>query len=179
MKRPAIISIILALAVIGGLTGAYVIRENSTKKSKHYNKLILERTVGCQLKENERELEKIPCKSYHVETTDVGDVLNYIDFYVFDDEASANYVFLRCGRKWFQDGSEYGDNYVRGWQAGVCDAEIESYLYITGNMIIVADLQCVSCWAEEPPYEVGSSVKENISKSPSPDEIVFYITSNF
>ena len=179
MKRPVIISIILILAAVGGFTGVSLLNKSKKPTAKHYNKLTIERTVGCQLKENERELEKIPCKSYHVETSDVGDVLNYIDFYVFDNEASANYVFFKCGRKWFQDGSEYGDNYVRGWLAGVCDAEIESYLYITGNMIIVADLQCVSCWAEEPPYEVGSSVKENILKRPSPDEIVFYITSNF
>ena len=54
---------------------------------------------------------------------------------------------------WYREIEEEGDDYRKGWLAGVCDADIEQYEYLTGNMIILVDMQCVSTWGEYVPEE--------------------------
>ena len=178
MKRLAIIAMIVILAAAGGIASGYNLDKSTTKPSRHYDKSTLERIAGVELSENNRDLEDIPCMYYSTWKVDDDNPLRYITFYVFDDEASANYVFARYGRKWFQDGSEYGEDYVRGWLEGVCDAEIESYLYISGNMIVSSELQCISCWAE-PVDEDIPPVTYEVPKRPTPEEIIDYIRSNY
>lgn len=72
---------------------------------------------------------------------------DYMDFYIFESKADALRAFKKT-TSWFSDIEEEDDDHRLGWQAGVCDAEVESYEYLTGNMIILVDTQVVSSWGE-------------------------------
>ena len=78
---------------------------------------------------------------------------DYMDFYIFESKADARRAFKKT-TSWFSDIEEEDDDHRLGWEAGVCDAEVESYEYLTGNMIILVDMQVVSSWDEGIPVEV-------------------------
>ncbi|MBO4847517.1 MAG: hypothetical protein J5525_14615 [Lachnospiraceae bacterium] len=76
----------------------------------------------------------------------------FMDFYIFESSHAAKKAFKRT-ESWYREIEEEGDDYRKGWLAGVCDADIEQYEYLTGNMIILVDMQCVSTWGEYVPEE--------------------------
>ncbi len=76
-----------------------------------------------------------------------------MDFYIFESKADAKKAFKKTDY-WFGDIEEEGDDYRKGWVADVCDASVEEYEYLTGNMIIIVQTQVVSAWAE--PIEPAS-----------------------
>lgn len=58
-------------------------------------------------------------------------------FYVFPSESAAKKEFLRNKKEKYEaDEFEYGKNYLSGWQAGVMDASIRSFEYLTKNIIV-------------------------------------------
>ncbi len=71
----------------------------------------------------------------------------YMDFYIFESSHDARKAF-RNTKNWFREIEEEGDDYRKGWLADVCDAEIEKYEYLTGNMIILVETQSFSTWGE-------------------------------
>ena len=70
-----------------------------------------------------------------------------MDFYIFESKADALRAFKKT-TSWFSDIEEENDDHRLGWRAEVSDAEVESYEYLTGNMIILVDTQVVSSWGE-------------------------------
>lgn len=95
-----------------------------------------------------------------------------MDFYIFESERDAKKAFKGTDY-WFEDIEEEGDDYRKGWLAGVCDAYVEKYEYLTGNMIILTETQVVSAWAEpiEPADEsIADSFADDKAETKEVDE---------
>ena len=96
-----------------------------------------------------------------------------LEYYIFKSEAEAKKAFNRSA-EYFYDDAETGDNYRKGWIAGVCDASILGYEYLSGNMIIYTDVAVIGCWGTE----------EELANQPGPDyeyidHIIEFINSEF
>ena len=104
----------------------------------------------CGFTENTREFNMKGYDSTNVMPTDssVDKHFESMDFYIFKSSYAARKVFENT-KDWYSDIEEEGDDYRKGWLADVCDADVEQYEYLTGNMIILVDTQCISCWAED------------------------------
>ncbi len=99
--------------------------------------------------ERSRDFEMAGVESVNVMSTksSIDERFDEMDFYIFESKADAKRAFNKTDY-WFEDIEEEGDDYRKGWLAGVCDANVEKYEYLTGNMIILVQTQVVSCWAE-------------------------------
>ena len=99
--------------------------------------------------ERSRDFKMAGVESVNVMSTksSIDERFDYMDFYIFESKADALRAFKKT-TSWFSDIEEEDDDHRLGWQAGVCDAEVESYEYLTGNMIILVDTQVVSSWGE-------------------------------
>ena len=98
------------------------------------------------------------CMNYWYASHDWDDDLCYdeLSYYVFKNERSAKKAFRAMKEDWIASETDSDRNYVQGWEAGVCDAEVEVFIYQTNNMIITAELQVVSAWAEPEAEEDGN-----------------------
>ena len=67
-------------------------------------------------------------------------------FLCFDSKMDAMEAFEKSSDR-FSDLEEEGSDYKKGWLAGVCDASIEQYVYVSNNLIIAVDTKCYSEWA--------------------------------
>ena len=99
--------------------------------------------------ERSRDFEMAGVESVNVMSTksSIDERFDEMDFYIFESKADAKRAFNKTDY-WFEEIEEEGDDYRKGWLAGVCDANVEKYEYLTGNMIILVQTQVVSCWAE-------------------------------
>lgn len=90
------------------------------------------------------------CMNYWYASHNWDDDLCYdeLSYYVFENKKSAEKAFKTMKENWIETETDSGKNYVQGWESGVLDAEVEVFIYQTDNMIITAELQVVSGWAE-------------------------------
>ena len=93
-------------------------------------------------------MKGVNCVNVMPSKSSIDDHFDYMDFYVFGSRADAEKAF-KGTEEWFRSIEDEGSDFHRGWLEGVCDADIEEYVYLTGNMIITVEMQCVSCWAVE------------------------------
>ena len=107
-----------------------------------YNKSDLDRIVGVELREREREIDGYRCMEYW-NNRNTPTKYDDLRFYVFDDAEAANKALEQIKSNSFYEITDEGDNYVRGWLANVCDADIESYYYVHGNLMVMTDVTCV------------------------------------
>ena len=125
--------------------------------------------------ERSRDFKMAGVESVNVMSTksSIDERFDYMDFYIFESKADALRAFKKT-TSWFSDIEEENDDHRLGWRAGVSDAEVESYEYLTGNMIILVDMQVVSSWDEGVPEEgedINDKSKEpQIVKEQEPDE---------
>ena len=99
--------------------------------------------------ERSRDFKMAGVESVNVMSTksSIDERFDYMDFYIFESKADALRAFKKT-TSWFSDIEEENDDHRLGWRAEVSDAEVESYEYLTGNMIILVDTQVVSSWGE-------------------------------
>ena len=136
-------AIILIATAICLLNTACLGKGNTT-----YTKEYVLQTAGLGGYYRESDLNEVPCIYISQRTSTVDKHFDYMNFYIFDS-ASDSKTAYRETAKWFSDIEEEGTDYRKGWLGGVCDAEVEEYVYITGNMIIIVEMQVVSCWADD------------------------------
>lgn len=108
------------------------------------------------------------CMSYWYTSHDLNDDLCYdeLSYYIFENKNCAKDAFSTMKEEWIESETDSGKNYVQGWEAGVCDASVELFIYQTDNMIITTELQVVSGWAEpEDEEDDNSSVEFYYRKS--------------
>lgn len=78
--------------------------------------------------------------------------IEYLDFRVYDSASDARKAYKRT-LEYYKNysGSELveGNNWFTGWEPGVCDAAIYEMVYLQDNVIISAELNIVSCWADD------------------------------
>ena len=76
--------------------------------------------------------------------------IDYLTVYVYDSDKDAKAVYDNLYEEYIK--YDYGwreyDNYFVSGIPGVCDAEIFTMFYLEGNVIITADIEIISCWAE-------------------------------
>lgn len=87
------------------------------------------------------------------------------EYYVFKNEKAARKAYEYMKEKWIGDVTEERENYIQGWEIDVCDACIETFIYLHHNMIITADVTLVGCWIgpdEECTTTKHSEVKQYI-----------------
>ena len=120
----------------------------STQQGNIYTPEDIVETCGFK-NERSRDFKMAGVESVNVMSTksSIDERFDYMDFYIFESKADALRAFKKT-TSWFSDIEEEDDDHRLGWQAGVCDAEVESYEYLTGNMIILVDTQVVSSWGE-------------------------------
>lgn len=107
---------------------------------KTYQKSDLEGIVGTSLSESGTEFYGKSCVKYW-NNQNVPTEYDDLRFYVFDSEKAAKKAFKAVKdhkEVGFREITDEGDDYIRGWQAGVVDADIEEYIYINGNLIVTA-----------------------------------------
>ena len=97
------------------------------------------------------------CMNYWYASHNWDDELCYdeLSYYVFKDKKSAQIAFESMKESWIEAETDSGKNYIQGWEKDVMDAEVETFIYHTDNMIITAELQVVSGWAEPVDGEDG------------------------
>lgn len=104
-----------------------------------YYKSDLERIVGVDLREKKTDLAGISCMKYW-NNRNVPTEYDDLRFYVFDKEKDAVKALktLKKAENHWEEITDEGDNYIRGWEAGTIDAAIEMYYYRNGNLIVEA-----------------------------------------
>lgn len=89
-----------------------------------------------------------------------------LSYYVFKNERCAKKAFRVFKERWIDNETDSGKNYVQGWEANVMDANVEVFIYQVDNMIITAELQVISAWAEPIDGEsTNSAVSFNYRKN--------------
>lgn len=68
-----------------------------------------------------------------------------VAYYIFDNDALAKKAFRYMPENMYGISANEED-YIVGYDEGVCDAEIESLRYLDGNVIIYAQLGVYSAW---------------------------------
>ncbi len=178
-SKTTLIIVLLSLAVIiTGVTILVIMHFN--KNHKVYTREDLEKIVGEELREWDGKYSTTPCMQYWL-NGNVDSKFKNIEFYVFKDERTAQKVFKEIKSSWIYSVTDEGDNYIQGWLNGVCDASIEGYYYISGNMIVYTDIECVSCWgdAEEMREPTQADIDAAAKSKRDAEERVELITSTF
>lgn len=100
------------------------------------------------------------CMNYWCASHDWEDDLCYdeLSYYVFQNEGCAKKAFKELKESWIDRETDSGKNYAQGWETGVLDAEVEVFIYQTDNMIVTAELQVASGWAEPEDGDDSNSV---------------------
>ena len=156
------------LFVTVSATAVYYFKGNGQylKHIKHYGKKELEEIVGSSLNERERKIDNYPCKEYY---TDNNSKYADVRFYAFDEKSNHDKIYKDMKSDWIGEITDEGENYIQGWENGVCDAAIEIFIYKSGNLIITTDIQVVSCWAESPDDPItekdNSAAVERLNKA--------------
>ena len=73
-----------------------------------------------------------------------------VSYYIFDNDALAKEAFRNMPETMYGI-SVNEEDYLVGYDGGVCDAEIESLRYLDGNVIIYAELGVYSAWSCDSP----------------------------
>lgn len=132
------------------------------KYNKEYlsNKLVSDKKMANHL----FTMGEYECMNYWYTSHDWDDDLYYdeLSYYVFKNQKAAKKAFNNIKESWIESETDAGKNYVQGWEAGVCDASVEIFIYQTDNMIITAKLQVVSAWSE-PEYEDSDNSAVNFN----------------
>lgn len=158
-----IITFILALTLLFTACGT---------ESAHYTKENILEKCGLSEKDcRETKILGIDCISVSAYRSKEKPEYEGLNFYIFETAGDAKKVFDSTEDQ-FMTIDESGDNFRKGFLAGVCDAEIIEYEYLSGNMIIMTDLAVISCWgtAEElasypgPDYEAMEKTVTLINK---------------
>ena len=119
--------------------------ENRKPRLPLYDKARIEQITGLKMKERDTKLNKYECTEYFNYDTNTSDY-NKVSFYVFDDISTANKVYKQISKSWFNHVTDEGDNYIQGWLDGVCDASVEAFVYVKGNLIIYTEMTVQGCW---------------------------------
>ena len=140
--------------------------------SKHYTaESIMEKYDIPEKRVKEDDFYGIKCTRINCLYSKAKTDYDNLSFCIFSSEAEAKRAFKKSAGI-FRDFEDSGDNFYKGWLAGVCDADILAYEYLTGNMIIYTELAVIGCWgtAEElagqpgPDYEYIDHIIELINK---------------
>lgn len=144
--------IVLSLISLIAIITVFVIW-NMNINHKIYNKESLEKIVGTNLTERDEQYGNNPYKKYQI-YGDNSSKFNYIEFYVFENDKAALNTFNEIKSVELYNISAEGDNFVQGYLNNVCDASIEGYYYISGNLIVYTYVSITSCWGDV--YEVST-----------------------
>lgn len=118
-----------------------------TSSGKLYTGEEVAKMCGSDLKyTNDYELADVPCQRLILSPSTTDPHFTEMVFYVFDSKMDAREAFEKSSDR-FSDLEEEGSDYKKGWLAGVCDASIEQYVYVSNNLIIAVDTKCYSEWA--------------------------------
>ena len=136
----------------------------TTQQGNIYTPEDIDETCGFK-NERSRDFKMAGVESINVLSTksSIDERFDYMDFYIFESKADARRAFKKT-TSWFSDIEEEDDDHRLGWRAGVSDAEVESYEYLAGNMIILVDMQVVSSWDEVIPVE-GEDIDDNMEET--------------
>lgn len=75
---------------------------------------------------------------------------DYLEFYIYDNEKKAKKAFDEIENTRFNSIYDSGSDYIYGDESDVYDAEIDWFVYRTGNMIITTEITVYSEWPVEP-----------------------------
>ena len=77
--------------------------------------------------------------------------IDYLDFLVYDSPSDARNVYDSIYEDYKQYNRDWdeGEDWFTSWEPGVCDASIVQMICIQDNVIITADIEIRSEWAED------------------------------
>lgn len=112
----------------------------------------------------------IECQSIRFSGKNTNNDLYYdkCNYYIFKNNKASQKAFNYMNDKWIESETDSGKNFVQGWEADVCDASVEIFIYLTENMIITTEVQVVSEWAmpeddtDDPFYAPPTNHKERV-----------------
>ena len=88
------------------------------------------------------------------------ELVDYLSFVVYDTPEDAKNMYDNLYIEYEQYAGDKDDNWFTFWVPGVCDAEIIRMYYLEENIIISADIEVLSAWAE-PIEQVGTPSPES------------------
>ena len=143
--------------MLGGITGCSARKEKS--KNDRHTYTVEEVLDRCGLADKDEWNSDKSIHYYAIHEDEDYDTIN-----IYDEESVYNgchftvYKSVRAAERAFEERREYyepnsndyisGGNYVGGWESGVCDASIKSFVYISGNLIITYQDLFVSSWGD-------------------------------
>lgn len=141
-----------------------------------YYKSDLERIVGVSLREKDTELAGVSCTKYW-NNRNKPTIYDDLRFYIFSREKNAIEALnsLKNNTEHWDSITYVGDNYIRGWEAGTIDAEIEMYYYRNGNLIVEA---CVTS-VDESPRSIDDDSPAVLGGGDEAQRLISLITDNF
>lgn len=146
--------IIVSAVVVAGILITILFKSGfiGTDASGHYTADSIQKITGRDsLSERDYSIGNVNCKNYWYSGRKEKDT-DSLDFYLFSSSNKAKKAFKYMSENWFDSDSEITENEIKGILLNVCDAEIEGYAYLSGNMIVTANLTVSSGWgtAEDP-----------------------------
>lgn len=141
MKRIIVLSLI-CLAFLSGC--------NANSKEKYSEENLINKCGFENFKSEEITLSNTECVVIEGLALDSDSPYKDMRFYVFNSSADAKEAFDTDVNKVEEiyDIEEQSDIDIRYWQMAD-DAEIRYYEYLSGNLIIKAEINVASCWADE------------------------------
>ena len=142
----------------------------SVQQERIYTTEEIVETCGFNERTREFNMKGYDCINVMPSKSTVDKHFEFMDFYIFESNYDARKAFKKT-ESWFREIEEEGDDYRKGWIADVCDADIEKYEYLTGNIIVIVQMQCVSTWGEVVEEE-GS--EHETQQEPDPESLKAY-----
>lgn len=136
------------------------------KNNGFYSFNTLENKIGNFDKYSSRDftIGKEDCVNYWYAGPKINNGIFYdeCDYYIFDNNRSASKAFDFMKKNWIDNETDSGNNYVQGWEKGVCDASLEIYIHLTENMIITTYVQETVEWGT--PDDIDAQTESETSK---------------
>ena len=111
------------------------------------------------------------------------EALDYLSFRVYDSASDAKKAYkeiLEYYKSYSDSDVVEGFNWFTGWEPGVCDAFIYEMVYLQDNVIIYADLDIVSAWADDYWYDDDETIETSVPTTTAFDRMSLkdYILDN-
>lgn len=171
-------SIILLGLIVLIILPQLVKRNPKLLDTKNFTKEDLDTICGVELRHDEIESSGMTCeKLWNNRNTETK--FDDLTFYLYKNKRQARKRFEEIKKNTYSEILDEGDNFVKGREAGVIDANVISYYYLDKNLIIKTDLYVTSDWGMNPDGIIPGSTNDTLTKTVNEEEVIKMIKENF
>lgn len=172
-------SIILVVLAILIILPQLVKRNPHILDTKNFTKEDLDTICAVELRHDEIEREDGITYQKLWNNRNIETKFDDLTFYLYRNKKDAKKVFNQIKKSTFSEVLDEGDNFVKGWEDGVIDANVISYYYLDKNLIVKTDLYVTSDWGMSPDGIIPGSTNDTLTKTQDEEEVIKMIKENF